>query len=66
MAPLDLGEFVLIGGGIAAALALFVWLLMMPEVRTLPSFVIAATMSVAVLCFAAIVTLWETTRTSRE
>jgi hypothetical protein len=66
MAPLDLGEFALIGGGIVAALALFAWLLTMPEVRTSPSFVVAATMSVAILFFAAAATLWETTRASSE
>ena len=66
MAPLDLGEFVVIGGGIVAALAFFAWLLMMPEVRTLPSFMIAVTMSVALLCIAAAVTIWETTGTSGE
>lgn len=66
MAPLDLGEFVFIGVGIVAALAFFVWLLMMPEVRRLPSFVIAAAISVAFLSIAAAVTLWETTPTLRK
>jgi len=66
MAPLDLGEFAVIGGGIVAALAFFAWLLMMPEVRTLPSFMIAVTMSVALLCIAAAVTIRETTGTSGE
>lgn len=60
MAPLDLGEFLFIGGGAVAALAFFVWLLMMPAVRTLPSFVIAVTISVALLGLAAAVTIWET------
>ena len=66
MAPLDLGEFVVIGGGIAVALAFFAWLLMMPEVRTLPSFMIAVTISVALLGIAAAVTIWEATGTSGE
>ncbi len=63
-APLDVGEFILLGGGIVAALALFVWLLMMPAVRALPSFVVAVTMSVALLCITAAVAILETTRTS--
>jgi hypothetical protein len=66
MSPLDLGEYVLIGGGSVAALAFFVWLLMIQEVRTLPSFGVAVTISVAFLCVAAAVTFWPTTSTPQE
>lgn len=66
MAPLDLGESIIIGGGIVAALTLFGWLLMMPEVRTLPSFMVAVATSAALLSIAAGVTFWGTARHSKS
>ena len=61
-APLDLGELVCMGGGIVAALGLLAWLLRLPDVRTMPSFVAAVTLSIGLLGLAAMVTILGTAR----
>ena len=61
-APLDLGELICMGGGIVAALGLLAWLLRLPDVHTMSSSVVAATLSVALLGLAAMVTILGTAR----
>src|SRR5688572_2663310 len=65
--PLDTGERLQMVGGSVAAVALMVWLTaVVPQVWTVPSFILAILVSIVLLITAAALMVWNVRRVSEQ